>query len=131
MASPSDRRYSKEHEWCKIEGNIATVGITDYAQHSLTDIVFVELPKLGRKAEQGESMCVVESVKSVSDVFAPVSGEVAEVNSLLLSKPELVNSDPFGAGWIAKISLSDAAEVQRLLDNRQYDAFVEEEKGKK
>ena len=124
MASPSDRKYSRKHEWCKLEGKIATVGVTDYAQKQLTDIVFVELPKVGSKAEQGKNMCVVESVKSVSDVIAPVSGEVVEANKQLLSKPELINKEPFGRGWIAKIRLSNEKEFKALLDARQYDEFA-------
>ncbi len=130
MASPADRKYTKEHEWCKLAGNIATVGITDYAQHSLTDIVFVELPKLGAKVEQNKPMCSVESVKSVSDVFAPVSGTVAEVNPAAEKNPELLNKDPYGT-WIAKIKIGNEKELQDLLDSRQYDAFVLEEKKKK
>ncbi|MDP2973879.1 MAG: glycine cleavage system protein GcvH [Candidatus Diapherotrites archaeon] len=130
MASPADRKYSKDHEWCKLEGGIATVGITDYAQHSLTDLVFVELPKLGAKVEQNKPMCSVESVKSVSDVFAPVSGTVAEVNSVAEKNPELLNKDPYGT-WIAKIKIGNEKELGNLLDSRQYDAFVEEEKKKK
>lgn len=130
MASPADRKYSKEHEWCKVAGNIATVGITDYAQHSLTDIVFVELPKLGAKVEQNKPMCSIESVKSVSDVFAPVSGAVVEVNSAAEKNPELLNKAPYET-WIAKIKISNEKELQDLLDSRQYDAFVLEEKKKK
>jgi glycine cleavage system H protein len=130
LASPADRKYTKEHEWCKLAGNIATVGITDYAQHSLTDIVFVELPKLGAKVEQNKPMCSVESVKSVSDVFAPVSGTVAEVNPAAEKNPELLNKDPYGT-WIAKIKIGNEKELQDLLDSRQYDAFVLEEKKKK
>ncbi len=131
MANPDDRKYSKQHEWCKVEANTATVGITDYAQKALTDIVFVELPKVGANVEQGKPMCVLESVKSVSDVFAPVSGEVVEVNSELDSKPDLVNKDPFEEGWIAKIKLAKQEELGNLLDSKQYDAFVEEEQKKK
>ncbi len=131
MASPGDRRYTKEHEWCKVEAGTATVGITEYAQHSLTDIVFVELPKQGAAVQQNKPMCVVESVKSVSDVFAPVSGEVVAVNKALESKPELLNTKPFGEGWIAKIRLSDEKELGKLMDSRAYDAFVGEEERKK
>ncbi len=127
MANPDDRKYTKQHEWCMVEGNTVTVGVTDYAQKALTDIVFVELPKLGAKVEREKPMCVVESVKNVSDVFAPVSGEVVEVNKELESKPELVNKEPFGRGWIAKIKLADEKELQALMDSKQYDAFVEEE----
>ena len=131
MANPNDRKYTKEHEWCKAEAGVATIGLTDYAQHSLTDIVFVELPKPGAKVEQGKPMCTVESVKSVSDIYAPVSGEVVEVNAELEKKPELVNKEPFGSGWIAKIKLSDESELQNLMDSKQYDAFLGEEEQKK
>lgn len=130
MANPDDIKYTKQHEWCKVEGNTVTVGITDYAQKSLTDIVFAELPKLGTKVEREKPMCVVESVKSVSDIFAPVSGEVVEVNTELLSKPELINKDCFGQGWIAKIRVSEEKELENLLDREQYEAFVEEEEKK-
>lgn len=130
MASPNDRKYTKQHEWCRAEGDTVTVGVTDYAQKALTDIVFVELPELGAKVEREKPMCVVESVKSVSDVFAPVSGEVVEVNTELLSTPELVNKEPFGRGWIAKIKLEDEKELHALMDGKQYDAFVEEEERK-
>ncbi len=130
MANPDDRKYTKQHEWCKVEGNTVTVGVTDYAQKALTDIVFVELPKLGTKVEREKPMCVLESVKNVSDIFAPVSGEVVEVNTELLSTPELVNKEPFGRGWIAKIKLADEKELHALMDSKQYDAFVEEEERK-
>jgi glycine cleavage system H protein len=129
MQNPSDRKYTKDHEWCKMEGGTAVVGITDFAQHSLTDIVFVELPKTGAKAQAGKPLCVVESVKSVSDVFAPVSGEVVEVNKELEKKPELVNKDPFGTGWIAKIKPGNLKELDALMDSAKYTEFTE--KGKK
>lgn len=125
MASPGDRKYSREHEWCKLEGNTATVGLTEHAQKSLTDIVFVELPKQGARVEKGKPMCVVESVKSVSDVFAPVSGEISEVNKELESKPELINRDPFGQGWIAKIKVENSSEAESLMDSKQYDEFAQ------
>lgn len=130
MGNPDDRKYTKQHEWCKVEGNTVTVGVTDYAQKALTDIVFAELPKLGAKVEREKPMCVVESVKSVSDIFAPVSGEIVEVNSELESKPELINKDCFGQGWIAKIRVSGEKELENLLDRQQYEAFVEKEKKK-
>ncbi len=129
MASPSDKKYSKEHEWCKIEGDIAVVGITDYAQKSLTDVVFIELPKVGQKVERCKPMCSVESVKSVSDVFAPVSGEIVEVNTKIEEKPEMLNKDPYNS-WIAKIKLSNKDELNELMDSKQYDAFVEDEEKK-
>ena len=129
MGNPSDRKYTKDHEWCKMEGGTAVVGITDFAQHSLTDIVFAELPKVGAKVKQGAQLCVVESVKSVSDVFAPVSGEVIEANKGLEKKPGLLNSDAFGEGWIAKIKPSNLKELDALMDSAKYAEFTE--KGKK
>ena len=127
--SPADRLYSKDHEWVKKEGDgTVMVGITDYAQEMLTDIVFVELPQVGRKVAKGEAMAVVESVKSVSDVYAPVSGEVVEVNLALEDTPDLINSDAFGEGWIAKIKLDDAEELQALLNADTYEALIKEEK---
>lgn len=123
MENPSDRKYSKEHEWVKIEGEIVVVGITDYAQHALTDIVFVELPEVGKQVETGKQLCVLESVKSVSDVFAPVSGEVVEVNTELEGEPGKINSAPFDS-WIAKIKLKDAAELEELMDAQGYTDYV-------
>jgi len=125
VGNPDDRKYTKEHEWCKLEGELATVGITDYAQHALTDVVFVELPEKGKQVEQNKQLCILESVKHVSDVFAPVSGEVVEVNTGLESKPELLNKEPFGQGWIAKIRPSDKAQLGGLMSAAQYDAFIE------
>ncbi len=128
--NPEDRRYSKDHEWAKDGGDgTATVGITDYAQRMLTDIVYVELPVQGRKVKQGEPFAVVESVKSVSDIFAPVSGEVVSVNGDLEERPELVNQDAFGEGWIAVIRMDDPAELLSLLDAAAYQTFTEEEQG--
>jgi glycine cleavage system H protein len=117
---PDDRRYSREHEWVRVEGSVAVIGITSFASDELGDIVYVELPELGAKVAQFSSFGVVESVKAVSDLFAPVSGDVAEVNDELRASPELLNSDPFGAGWIAKVTLSDAAEMEQLLDAAGY-----------
>lgn len=117
---PDDRRYSREHEWVRVEGSMAVIGITSFAADELGDIVYVELPELGAKLAQFSSFGVVESVKAVSDLFAPVSGDVAEVNDDLRASPELLNSDPFGAGWIAKVTLSDAAEMEQLLDAAAY-----------
>jgi glycine cleavage system H protein len=117
---PDDRRYSREHEWVRVEGSVAVIGITSFAADELGDIVYVELPELGAKLAQFSSFGVVESVKAVSDLFAPVSGDVAEVNDDLRASPELLNSDPFGAGWIAKVTLSDAAEMEQLLDAAAY-----------
>lgn len=130
MSKPNttDRFYSKDHEWVKDEGDgIAVVGITDYAQEMLTDIVFVELPAVGRKVVQGEAMAVVESVKSVSDVYSPVSGEVVEVNIALEGSPELMNADAFGEGWIVKLKIDNPAEYQTLMTADAYDALIKEE----
>ena len=128
-SNPTDRLYSKDHEWVKDNGDgTAVVGITDYAQEMLTDIVFVELPPIGKKVAQGESMAVVESVKSVSDVYAPVSGEVIDVNKTLEETPELLNQDAFGEGWIAKLRLGNTAELKSLLNAADYDNLTKEEK---
>jgi glycine cleavage system H protein len=113
---PQDLRYTKEHEWVRIEGGLATVGITDYASDQLGDIVFVELPELGRTVTQFSAVGVIESVKAVSDLFAPVGGEVVEANSELADSPELLNGDPYGKGWMLRIRLADAGQVDGLLD---------------
>ena len=117
---PDDLRYSKEHEWVRVDGETATIGITKYAADELGDIVFVDLPEVGATLEQFGSFGVVESVKAVSDLYAPVSGEVAEVNQALSSTPELLNTDPFGEGWIARLTLSDPAQLDQLLDADGY-----------
>jgi glycine cleavage system H protein len=117
---PDDLRYSREHEWVRVEGSQAIIGITSFAADELGDIVFVELPEPGARLAQFSSFGVVESVKAVSDLFAPASGEVVEVNETLRDQPELLNSDPFGAGWIAKVDLADAAELETLLDSAAY-----------
>jgi glycine cleavage system H protein len=128
-STPTDRFYSKDHEWVKDNGDgTVVVGISDYAQEMLTDIVFVELPPIGKKVAQGEPMAVVESVKSVSDVFAPVTGEVIDVNSALENAPDLINSDAFRDGWIAKLKLEKAGELKSLLSAADYDALIKEEK---
>jgi glycine cleavage system H protein len=125
MASyPADLRYTKEHEWAKVEGNRARVGITDYAQAELGDVVFVELPKARTKVAQMQAFGVVESVKAVSDLFAPLSGEVVETNAELSEKPELVNQDPYGKGWMIVIALSSPKEVEALMTAQQYEAFL-------
>ena len=121
---PDDRRYSREHEWVRVEGTTATIGITSFAADELGDIVYVEMPDLGARLTQFGSFGVVESVKAVSDLFAPISGEVVEVNTELRTSPELLNSDPFGAGWIAKVTLADAAEMENLLDAGSYAALT-------
>lgn len=127
--NPTDRYYSRDHEWViYYSDSTAMIGITDYAQEMLTDIVFVDLPEIGRKVVQHATVAVVESVKSVSDVFSPVSGEVIEVNSLLEENPELINQDAFGAGWIVKMRLSNPDELKMLLAAADYDEMLKEEK---
>ena len=123
---PNDLRYTKEHEWVRIEGDLATVGITEYAAEQLGDIVFVELPDLGRSVTQFAAVGVIESVKAVSDLFAPVGGEVVETNAELADKPELLNSDPMGQGWMLRIKVADRAQVDRLLDAAAYEALTSE-----
>ena len=122
MANPDDLRYSKEHEWVRVDGTRATIGITSFAADELGDIVFVELPEVGTALKQFATFGVVESVKAVSDLYAPVSGEVVEVNEALRSAPELLNSDPFGEGWILKVELGDPAELDVLMDAAAYAA---------
>ena len=127
--NPTDRLYSRDHEWVKDNGDgTAIIGITDYAQEMLTDIVFVELPEIGKVVAKSEPVAVVESVKSVSDVYAPVSGEVIDVNKKLENTPELVNQDAFGKGWLVKIRLSDTGELKTLLVAADYEQLVKEEK---
>jgi len=121
---PTDLRYTKDHEWIRVDGDEATVGITAYAADQLGDIVFVELPAVGRSLEQSAAFGVVESVKAVSDLFAPVSGEVAATNEDLRANPELVNGDPYGAGWMLRVRLADADQVDELLDADAYDALI-------
>jgi len=127
MEFPEELKYTEEHEWVLIEDDIVTVGITDFAQDSLGDVVFVELPEVGATVEAGKSFGVVESVKAVSDVYSPVSGEVVEVNEELPDAPETINTSPYEDGWMVKIRLSDTAELDDLLDADAYQAFVEEQ----
>lgn len=129
MAYPKSYRYTKEHEWVEVKGDLATIGITDYAQHELGDVVFVELPKPGAKIEAGKSFGTVESVKAVSEIYAPVSGEVLEANGELQNKPETINSDPHGAAWLIKMRLTNAARISDLMDAAAYEAYIAE-KGK-
>jgi glycine cleavage system H protein len=117
---PSDLKYAKSHEWVRVSGDTATVGITDHAQHELTDIVFVELPAVGRQVKAGEACAVVESVKTASDIYSPVSGEIVEVNPAVVDNPALVNTDPHAAGWFYKIKLANTAEVTALLSPADY-----------
>jgi glycine cleavage system H protein len=123
---PTDLRYTKDHEWVRVDGDQATVGITDYAAQQLGDIVFVELPDDGRRLEQFATFGVVESVKAVSDLFAPLSGEVVATNPALTGSPELVNGDPFGEGWMIRIRVADATELDGLLAAEAYDALTAE-----
>jgi glycine cleavage system H protein len=121
----SGLRYTQEHEWIRVEGDVGTIGISPYAQEQLGDVVFVELPEVGRKAEQGKEIAVVESVKAASEIFAPVSGSVIEVNKALPDAPATVNSDPLGAGWFFKMKLSDPGQLARLMDEAAYKTYVE------
>jgi glycine cleavage system H protein len=128
MAYPANYRYTNQHEWVDVKGDVATIGITDYAQHELGDVVFVELPKPGTKVTAGKSFGTVESVKAVSDIYAPVAGEVVEVNADLQNTPEKINSDPHGA-WLIKVRLANPAEVKSLMDAAAYEGFIAD-KGK-
>ena len=125
VQSPADRKYTKDHEWVKVDGTTAVVGITDYAQSSLGDIVYVELPKPGTVLAQGKPIGVVESVKAVSDIYAPVSGTVVEVNGGVEDDPAKVNADPFGDGWLVKLSIQSADESKSLLEPSAYDSLVQ------
>jgi len=126
MAQPEGLLFSKEHEWLKIDGDVGTIGITDYAQNSLGDIVYVELPRVGHEIKQFSSIGVVESVKAVSDLFTPISGEVIEVNGGLETDPALVNRDAFGAGWLYKVRIKGLNEKSALLSPSDYDALIAE-----
>jgi glycine cleavage system H protein len=119
-------RFTKDHEWIRIEASIGTVGITNHAQQQLGDVVFVEVPEVGRKAAKGEAVAVVESVKAASDIYAPVAGEVAEVNAALANQPALVNEDAEGKAWFFKLRVADPAELDGLMDRTAYEAFVKE-----
>ncbi|MBP72861.1 MAG: glycine cleavage system protein GcvH [Candidatus Thalassarchaeaceae archaeon] len=123
---PDELRYTKEHEWIRIDGDSVVIGITDFAQNALTDVVWVELPELGMKVSSMESFASVESVKSVSEIYAPVGGEVTEVNEALEDSPELINEDPYGDGWICKMTVSNASELDGLLDGATYSGLIEE-----
>lgn len=124
MASPEDLKYTKEHEWVRMDGDVGTVGITDYAQDQLGDIVLVDLPENGAKVSYMEKFGEIESVKAVSELFSPVTGDVIEVNAALAESPELVNDSPYGEGWMLRVRLSDPAEVDKLLTAQQYDEFL-------
>lgn len=127
MDIPKDRFYTKTHEWALPEGDTVLVGITDYAQDALGDVVYVELPEVGRRVEKGEAVAVVESVKTASDIYAPVAGEIVEVNLALEKTPELVNQDPYGEGWIFRLKPQDMADLDALLDAGGYQAVLESE----
>ena len=125
--TPTDLKYATSHEWARLEGDIITVGITDHAQEALGDLVFVELPEVGDSVNAGDEAGVVESVKAASDIYAPVSGEVVEINPALEDTPELINSDPYGEGWMYKIKVSDLAELDDMMSADEYDAQVSAE----
>jgi glycine cleavage system H protein len=126
LKTPADLKYAKSDEWARIEGNMATIGISDYAQDALNDIVYVELPDVGAEIAKGETLGTVESVKAASDLYAPVGGTVSEINAALQDEPELINSDPYGKGWIIKIQLDGDADTSDLLDADAYIAYNEE-----
>ena len=127
MTTPEDSRYAKSHEYVHAEGDVATIGITDYAQKELGDVVFVELPQVGSQLEAANELGSIESVKAVSELFAPVSGEVVEVNERLKDNPELVNTDPYGDGWMVRVKMSDASEVDELMNAEEYEEYIETE----
>ena len=121
-------RFTRDHEWVRLDGDLAIVGITDYAQSQLGDVVYVELPEIGRRVEQGKEAAVVESVKAASEVYAPVSGEVAQINEMLAADPARVNADPMGEGWFIKLRLDDPKELDSLMDEEGYKRFIEEQR---
>ncbi|MBE3520083.1 MAG: glycine cleavage system protein GcvH [Firmicutes bacterium] len=126
MNFPADLKYTKTHEYARVEGNQVVVGVTDYAQDQLGDIVYVELPEVGREVKAGEVFCTVESVKAVSDCYAPVSGKIVKVNEKVQDSPDLLNKDPYGEGWIAVIEMKDPSELENLMDQKAYTKHVEE-----
>jgi glycine cleavage system H protein len=126
MTYPPSYRYTKQHEWIDVKDGVGTIGITDYAQHELGDVVFVELPKPGAKVQAGKSFGTVESVKAVSEIYAPVSGEVVEANAELEATPEKLNSDPHKAAWLIRVKLADQADLAKLMDAKAYEAFISE-----
>ncbi len=125
--NPKDYNYTKEHEWVNVEGDVATIGITNYAQEQLGDIVSVEFPKIGKEFSKGESLALIDSMKTTSDVNAPISGEILEVNNELDSQPELLNEDPYEQGWILKIKIKNMDELESLMSMEEYEVFVEKE----
>ena len=126
MPSPADLKYTKEHEWVRLEGDVGTVGITDYAQDQLGDIVFVDLPAAGTAVKQMDKFGEIESVKAVSELFSPVTGEVTEINATLADNPERVNDSPYGDGWMVKVRLNDPTELDKLMAADQYDQYIQE-----
>jgi glycine cleavage system H protein len=129
MSTPEDNRYAKSHEYVHLEGDTATIGITEYAQKELGDVVFVELPRVGTELEAGDELGSIESVKAVSELFSPVSGTVTEVNEALNDNPALVNTDPYGDGWMVRLKASDATEIDELMTADEYDEYLEKESG--
>jgi glycine cleavage system H protein len=124
MSTPNNLKYTKEHEWVLVEGNIGTIGVTDYAQGELGDVVFVDIDPTISAIKKGDSIGTIEAVKTVSDIFAPFSGKVVELNEALKDNPEVVNSDPYGNGWMLKVEISDASELNDLLDSSAYQALI-------
>jgi len=129
MATPEDNHYAKSHEYVHLEGDVATIGITDYAQKELGDVVFVELPNVGSLLEAADELGSIESVKAVSELFSPVSGEVVEINEALAENPALVNTDPYGDGWMIRLRVQDPTEVDELMNAEEYDEYIEKESG--
>jgi len=127
MATPEDNRYAKSHEYVHLEGDVATIGITDYAQKELGDVVFVELPSVGQQLDAADELGSIESVKAVSELFSPVSGEVIEINEALADNPALVNTDPWGDGWMIRVRVSDPTEIDELMTAEEYDEYIEKE----
>ena len=125
--NPKEYKYTKDHEWIKVEGEVATIGITNFAQEQLGDIVSVEFPKIGKKFSLGESLALIDSMKTTSDLYATVSGEVIEVNSQLDERPELMNEDPFGEGWIIRLKIKNPSELENLMNVEEYDAHIAKE----
>ena len=125
MSTPKELKYTKEHEWVSVDSDIATIGITNHAQEQLGDIVFVELPEVQSPVSQDDTFGVVEAVKTVADLFAPVSGNVTEINTALEESPDLINSDPYGEGWIIKVAIDDLEEYNDLMSNDEYNSFIE------
>ncbi|RPI64068.1 MAG: glycine cleavage system protein GcvH [Ignavibacteriales bacterium] len=124
MSIPNNLKYTKEHEWVLVEGNLGTIGVTDYAQGELGDVVYVDIDPAISEIKKGESIGTIEAVKTVSDIFAPYTGKVVEINETLKDSPEVVNSDPYGKGWMIKVEISDAAELTDLLDSADYQALI-------